>query len=112
MEVESTFRHDEHNEASNSNAYSWPQLIFILGREEVRTMAKAKVKPSKRGEGVCAFGRELIRQGKTNAQVLAACLKKFPQSSMKIGSVGWLRADMIKKGEKVKTNAQVTAKAA
>ncbi len=78
--------------------------------KEVITMANKKKVARK--PGVCAFVRDLIRAGKTNAQCLAAAQKKFPESNIKIGSVGWLRADLIKRKEKVKTNAEVSKKAA
>ena len=74
-------------------------------------MAKAKKKAA-HNTGVCAYGRDLIRAGKTNAQVLAAIHKKFPASQLKIGGVGWIRRDLQKRGEKIKTNAEVIAKAA
>ena len=77
-------------------------------------MAKKKkaVKKAAHNTGVCAYGRELIRAGKTNAQVLAAIQKKFPTSQLKIGGVGWIRNDLRKQGEKVKTNAEAVGKKA
>ena len=62
--------------------------------------------------GVCAFVRDMIRAGKSNQQCLAALQKKFPKSNLKIGGVGWLRADLIKRKEKIKTNAEINAMAA
>lgn len=73
-------------------------------------MANKKVA---RKPGVCAFVRDLIRAGKTNVQCLAAAQKKFPESNIKMGGIGWLRADLIKRKEKgIKTNAEVSKKAA
>lgn len=74
-------------------------------------MAKAKTE-KKAKAGVCQFGYTLIRQGKTNAQVLAAIQKKFPESQLKIGGVGWMRNKLRKDGEKIKTNLELKAKPA
>jgi len=65
-------------------------------------------------KGVCERGRELIRQGKTNQQVLTVLKKEYRNSSIKIGGVNWLRNDLrIAKGEKkIKTNRELTAVAA
>jgi hypothetical protein len=66
-------------------------------------MAEAKKKI-----GVCERGRELLRQGKTNMQVLTVLKKEFKKSKISMGSVGWLRNDLRSKGEKVKTNREIT----
>lgn len=73
---------------------------------------KAKVKKAAHGTGVCELGRTMIRDGKTNEQVLAAIQKKFPDSNLKIGGVGWLRNDLRKKGEKILTNIELKARMA
>lgn len=75
-------------------------------------MAKAAKKTKKKiahGSGVCEFGRKLIRDGKTNEQVLAAIMKKFPESRVGMGGVGWLRNDLRKKGENIQTNTELKA---
>lgn len=61
-------------------------------------------------KGVCERGRELIRQQKTNQQVLAVLKKEFRSSKIAMGGVNWLRNDLRQKGEKkVKTNRELTA---
>lgn len=78
-------------------------------------MAKAKVAKKKAAatrSGVCARGYELIRQGKTNQQVLAELQRKFPQSNIKIGGVGWLRNKLRTTEKGIKTNRELTAAAA
>lgn len=76
-------------------------------------MAKAKkVEKAAHGTGVCELGRKLLREGKTNEQILAAIQKKFPSSALKIGGVGWLRNDLRKKGEKILTNGEIKARMA
>jgi hypothetical protein len=73
-------------------------------------MAKAKKKTAARERtGVCARGYELIRQGKTNQQVLAELHKKFPTSNIKIGGVGWLRNKLRETEKGIKTNRELTA---
>lgn len=64
-------------------------------------------------KGVCERGRELIRQGKTNQQVLVVLKKEFRgKSKIEMGGVNWLRNELRQKGEKIKTNRELTAKAA
>lgn len=72
--------------------------------------AKKKAKTAARERtGVCARGYELIRQGKTNQQVLAELQKKFPTSNIKIGGVGWLRNKLRETEKGIKTNRELTA---
>lgn len=74
---------------------------------------KAKKKAAGRERtGVCAYGYDLIRKGKTNQEVLAELKKKFPKSNIKIGGVGWLRNKLRDDGEKIKTNRELTQAAA
>lgn len=75
-------------------------------------MAKARKAKAAHGTGVCQLGYKLIREGKTNEQVLAAIHKKFPESQLKIGGVGWLRNKLRKDGEKIRTNGELKKKAA
>lgn len=72
----------------------------MAGKAKPKAKAKAK-------RGVCERGRDLIRQGKTNQQVLVVLEKEFPQSNIKIGGVGWLRNKLREAGEKVKTNREL-----
>jgi hypothetical protein len=58
--------------------------------------------------GVCERGRELIRQGKTNQQVITILKKEFRKSNTNINCVAWLRNDLRAKGEKIKTNRELT----
>lgn len=71
--------------------------------------AKKKAKAARERSGVCARGYELIRQGKTNQQVLAELQKKFPQSAIKIGGVGWLRNKLRATEKGIRTNRELTA---
>lgn len=75
-------------------------------------MARARKAKAPHGTGVCQFGYKLIRDGKTNQQVLAAIQKKFPESQLQLGGVGWLRNKLRRDGEKVKTNSEIKAKKA
>lgn len=69
---------------------------------------KKTARPTKVRTGVCARGYELIRQGKTNQQVLAELQKKFPASNLKIGGVGWLRNKLRETEKGIKTNRELT----
>ena len=73
--------------------------------------AKKKAKGRER-TGVCDAGYELIRQGKTNQQVLAILQKKFPTSAIKIGGVGWLRNKLRETEKGIKTNREIVAASA
>jgi len=72
-------------------------------------MAAKKKMAARERTGVCARGYELIRQGKTNQQVLAELQKKFPSSNIKIGGVGWLRNKLRETEKGIKTNRELTA---
>lgn len=77
-----------------------------------KTKAKGKKKAAGGRErtGVCAKGYELIKQGKTNQQVLDVLQRTFPTSNIKIGGVGWLRNKLRDDGVKgIKTNRELTA---
>lgn len=58
---------------------------------------KSAAAPKPRGEGVGTHIRELIKDGKTTEQILAAVKKKFPDSEAKASSVAWHRCQMKKK---------------
>lgn len=70
---------------------------------------KKTAKKAAHGTGVTQFCFKLIREGKTNEKVLDAVHKKFPQSALKIGGVGWCRNKLRKDGEKIKTNGELKA---
>lgn len=75
-------------------------------------MAKAKAKKktaARERTGVCARGYELIRQGKTNEQVLAELQRKFPTSNIKMGGVSWLRNKLRHTEKGIKMNRELTA---
>lgn len=75
-------------------------------------MAKAKKAKAAHGTGVCQLGYKMLREGKTNEQILAAIQKKFPESKLQIDGVGWLRNKLRKDGEKVPMNRELKAKKA
>ncbi len=74
-------------------------------------MAKVK-KMAKPRTGVCQYGYEMIRNGKTNEQIFQAIGKKFPKSKLDLAGIGWMRNKLRKDGEKIKTNRELKAKAA
>lgn len=69
----------------------------------------AKEKKVKTGVG--ALARELILAGRSNAEVLAAIQKKFPESKATSGTVGWYRNNLKAAGKKVKDSRDITAAA-
>lgn len=72
-------------------------------------MAKKKAAPrSAHGTGICQAIYDMLRQGRDNATILAAVLKKFPQSHLKSGGVSWCRNKLRTNGEKIKTNRELT----
>lgn len=62
------------------------------------------------GKGVGAYSRELIRAGKSNAQVLEMVMKKFPDANTTVSSVSWYRNNMRKEGEKVLSTREANEK--
>jgi len=58
-------------------------------------------KKDEKKETIGALCRELIMKGKTNPEVLAAVLKKFPKAKTTVNSVNWYRNDLRKSGKKV-----------
>ena len=73
----------------------------------------------KKTTGIGVTARELILAGKTNAEVLTAIQKKYPESKANSGTIGWYRNKLKKDGKKVKdsraimaSNKKVAAKAA
>jgi hypothetical protein len=70
-------------------------------------MAAKKKTVARARTGVCDAGYELIRQGKTNQEVLATLQKKFPTSAIKIGGVGWLRNKLRETEKGIKTNREI-----
>ncbi len=74
-----------------------------------KTGSKAK-KPARaaHGTGVGAYAMKLIADGKTNDQVFAAVMKKFPESKTNLSCIGWYRNKMRRDGVKgVKANAEL-----
>lgn len=90
--------------SANANAAKAP----APGAVAKEVAKEKKVGVSRPVLGIGKVARELIAEGKTNEEVLAAVLKKFPTASTKIASIAWYRNDMIKKGEKgVKHQSEV-----
>lgn len=59
------------------------------GRPAGPKKPEAEKKP--RGHGIGAFCMELLRQGKSNAEVLEAVAKRFPEAKTSAASVSWYR---------------------
>lgn len=78
-------------------------------------MAKAKSKAAPRaphGTGVGKLMSDLLMKGKTNEQVLSAIKGKFPKAKTNLACVSWMRTKLRGEGAKVKTNRELTTKAA
>ena len=77
-----------------------------LATAEKKAASAAKVKAAKpvtekkpRGLGIGAYCKELIAEGKTNAEILAAVTEKWPEAKTTTASLAWYRA-AIKRGAK------------
>ena len=55
---------------------------------------KAEGEPKQRGQGIGSFCKELISQGRTNAEILAAVQDKFPDAKTSAGCVAYYRNKM------------------
>jgi hypothetical protein len=74
-----------------------------------KSKTKAPAKEKKPGVGDLAI--QLLRDGKSNEDVLAAVQKKFPDSAVSISSIAWYRNKLRSDGEKVPTARDVKKKA-
>lgn len=75
------------------------------GAEGAATEAKEKV------PGVGDLAKELIREGKTNEEVLAAVKEKFPDAKTSMASINWYRNKLRGDGEDVPTARALKADA-
>lgn len=75
------------------------------GAEGAATEAKEKV------PGVGDLAKELIREGKTNEEVLAAVKEKFPDAKTSMASINWYRNKLRGNGEDVPTARALKADA-
>jgi len=61
--------------------------------------------------GIGGLAKQLILEGKSNAEVLAAVKAQFPECGANPGTIGWYRNNLKKSGKKVKDSRAITAKA-
>lgn len=64
------------------------------------------------GTGIGKLMQDLLLKGKTNEQVLSAVKGKFPKAKTNLACVSWMRTKLRGENAKVKTNRELTVKAA
>lgn len=74
---------------------------------EGTTETPAEKKP--RGMGIGKRAKDLIREGKSNKDVLDTLQKEFPTAKTTMASVNWYRNNLRAKGEKVPSAREVKA---
>jgi membrane protein involved in colicin uptake len=65
--------------------------------------------PKEKVPGVGDLAKELIRDGKTNEQVLEAVKAKFPEAKTSMASINWYRNKLRTDGEQVPTARELKA---
>lgn len=67
---------------------------------------------SPHGTGIVKLINELLVAGKTNDAILKAVKSKFPKAKTNAACVSWARTKLRSENSKIKTNRELTAKAA
>ncbi len=78
-----------------------------LATDTASTAAAPEVKEKVPGVGDLA--KDLIRNGKTNEEVLATVKEKFPEAKTSMASINWYRNKLRNDGEKVPTARELKA---
>lgn len=78
-----------------------------MSEETTNTGAEEAKEP--KGPGVGDVAKTLIREGKTNGQVLAAIKEQFPEAKTSMASINWYRNKLRSDGEDVPTARSLKA---
>jgi hypothetical protein len=73
------------------------------------TTTEAPAEKKQRGQGIGKRAKDLIREGKSNKDVLETLQKEFPTAKTTMASVNWYRNNLRAKGEKVPSAREVKA---
>lgn len=71
----------------------------------------ADTQPAEKAPGVGDLAKDLIREGHTNEEVLAAVKEQFPEAKTSMASVNWYRNKLRGDGENVPTARELKADA-
>lgn len=86
-----------------------PTKAEIKKAEKAAAAAAKAAAPKVPGIGDVA--KDLIRNGKTNDEVLAGIKEAFPEANTTLASVNWYRNNLRQAGEKVPTSRELSAAA-
>ena len=82
-----------------------------MSEETTNTGAESTENKEPKGPGVGDVAKTLIREGKTNEQVLAAIKEQFPDAKTSMASINWYRNKLRGDGENVPTARELKADA-
>lgn len=80
-----------------------------MSEETTNTGAESTENKEPKGPGVGDVAKTLIREGKTNEQVLAAIKEQFPDAKTSMASINWYRNKLRSDGEDVPTARSLKA---
>lgn len=80
-----------------------------MSEETTNTGAESTESKEPKGPGVGGVAKTLIREGKTNEQVLAAIKEQFPDAKTSMASINWYRNKLRSDGEDVPTARSLKA---
>lgn len=80
-----------------------------MSEETTNTGAESTESKEPKGPGVGDVAKTLIREGKTNEQVLAAIKEQFPDAKTSMASINWYRNKLRSDGEDVPTARSLKA---
>jgi hypothetical protein len=109
MGIESKYYNDFIEKLSNGTlgVHVAKAQMYLNAKAAPKAKAKAAKKPAApkaTKETVSSVARELIRAGKTNAEVFAVLQSKFNLDDSKKGYPAWYRSDLARKGEVIKAS--------
>lgn len=80
-----------------------------MSEDTTNTGAENAESKEPKGPGVGDVAKTLIREGKTNEQVLAAIKEQFPEAKTSMASINWYRNKLRSDGEDVPTARSLKA---
>lgn len=80
-----------------------------MSEDTTNTGAENAEAKEPKGPGVGDVAKTLIREGKTNEQVLAAIKEQFPEAKTSMASINWYRNKLRSDGEDVPTARSLKA---
>jgi len=102
----------------NLNSRKFPMALalaaVLMTAAEAQTStggagAETTEPPKEKVPGVGDLAKQLLREGKTNKEVLEAIKLQFPDAKTSMSSVNWYRNNLRSMGEDVKTAREIAA---